>query len=134
MKSAAGCRRCGACCRIEGIVRLAERDITAMAETLGIGEDEFIADWTEIAPDRKCLVLKDSPDGACIMLAEDNRCRVYRARPEKCRTFPYEWTNGESSSYCPLCRDMRDCRGSPSENHAPENREDHEPVEIGRGF
>ena len=22
-------------------------------------------------------------------------------RPEKCRTFPYEWTNEESSTYCP---------------------------------
>jgi Fe-S-cluster containining protein len=48
-------------------------------------------------------VLKDASDGACIML-DGNRCRVYPVRPEKCRTFPYEWTNAESLSYCPLCR------------------------------
>jgi Fe-S-cluster containining protein len=75
-----------------------------MSAILGLPEGEFIADWTEIAPDRKGLVLKDAPDGACIMLTDDNRCRVYEARPEKCRTFPYAWTNEESASYCPLCR------------------------------
>lgn len=103
MKREMECQRCGACCRIEGIVRLTDEDVGRMAAELALTEDAFIADWTEIAPDRKGLVLKDAADGACIMLAEDNRCRVYAVRPEKCRTFPYDWVNPESSSYCPLC-------------------------------
>jgi Fe-S-cluster containining protein len=103
MSDKAECQRCGACCRIEGIVRLSDVDVRRMSELLGIGEAEFIAEWTDIAPDRKGLVLKDASDGACIML-DGNRCRVYPVRPEKCRTFPYEWMNAESLSYCPFCR------------------------------
>ena len=95
------CRRCGACCRIEGIVRLKDGDTARIAAHLGMSEADFIANETNLAPDRRGLVLKDRPDGACAMLDEENRCRIYPVRPEKCRTFPYEWTNDESFSYCP---------------------------------
>ena len=95
------CRQCGACCRIEGIVRLKDDDTARIAEYLGMGEADFIANETNLAPDRKGLVLKDRPDGACAMLDAENRCRIYPVRPEKCRTFPYEWTNEESAAYCP---------------------------------
>ena len=95
------CHRCGACCRIEGIVRLKDDDTAKIAAHLGMSEADFIANETVLAPDRKGLVLKDRLDGACAMLDEENRCRIYPVRPEKCRTFPYEWTNDESFSYCP---------------------------------
>lgn len=95
------CRRCGACCRIRGIVRIAESDIAKIAAHLGKSEAAFIADDTALAPDRRGLVLRDSADGACAMLDEKNRCRIYPVRPEKCRTFPYDWTNPNSADYCP---------------------------------
>ena len=95
------CRQCGACCRIEGIVRLKDGDTAQIAAHLGMSEADFIANETDIAPDRKGLVLKDRSDGACAMLDAENRCRIYPVRPEKCRTFPYEWTNAESATYCP---------------------------------
>jgi len=95
------CRQCGACCRIEGIVRLKDEDVTKIAVHLGMSEEDFITHETNLAPNRQGLVLKDRPDGACAMLDENNRCRIYPVRPEKCRTFPYEWTNDESLSYCP---------------------------------
>jgi len=100
------CRRCGACCRIEGIVRLKEGDTARIAAYLGISESDFIADGTDLAPDRKGLVLKDRPDGACAMLDDSNRCRIYPVRPEKCRTYPYEWTNENSGTYCPGLSNM----------------------------
>jgi len=95
------CRRCGACCRIEGIVRLKDGDVAKIAAHLGMSEDDFIANDTDLAPNRQGLILKDRPDGACAMLDGQNRCRIYPVRPEKCRTFPYEWTNDESTAYCP---------------------------------
>jgi len=95
------CRQCGACCRIEGIVRLKGDDVTKIAAHLGMGEDDFIAHETDLAPNRQGLVLKDRPDGACAMLDERNRCRIYPVRPEKCRTFPHAWTNDESFGTCP---------------------------------
>lgn len=95
------CRRCGACCKIEGIVRLKDDDTAKIAAHLGMCEADFIANETEIAPDRKGLVLKDRADGACAMLDEHNRCKIYPVRPEKCRTFPYDWVNDNSLTYCP---------------------------------
>jgi len=95
------CRQCGACCRIEGIVRLKDEDVTKIAAHLGMSEEDFIATETNLAPNRQGLVMKDRSDGACSMLDANNRCRIYPVRPEKCRTFPYDWTNDASSSYCP---------------------------------
>jgi 2-amino-4-hydroxy-6-hydroxymethyldihydropteridine diphosphokinase len=100
------CRRCGACCRIKGIVRLDDRNIREISEALGMSQADFIAGETELSPDRKCLVLKDRSDGACAMLDESNRCRIYPVRPEKCRTFPYDWVNGNSHEYCPALAEL----------------------------
>ena len=33
--------------------------------------------------------------------AEDNLCRINPVKPEKCRTFPFEWTNPDSDAVCP---------------------------------
>ena len=98
------CQRCGACCRIRGIVRLREGDTERIADFLGLDEKDFVENETALAPDRKGLVLLDRPDGACAMLDEKNQCRIYPVRPEKCRTFPYEWTNSDSLDYCPGLR------------------------------
>lgn len=96
------CRRCGACCRIpDGFVRVDGGEIARIAAFLGIGEREFIESETEVAPDRKSLVLRSREDGACVYLTGDNRCRINPVKPEQCRTFPFEWTNADSASYCP---------------------------------
>ena len=97
------CRRCGECCRIkDGIVRISDKDVTAISAALTVSESDFIDRWCDIAPDRGGLVLKDADDGrSCIMLDESNRCRIYAARPEKCRTFPRDWVNDNSATYCP---------------------------------
>ena len=95
------CRMCGACCRIkDGIVRVSDVEIARIAAFLGMDEAEFIAHETEVAPDRKSLILKSRPDGSCAYLTEDNLCRINPVKPEKCRTFPIEWTNPDSSSVC----------------------------------
>ena len=87
-------------------MRLKDSDTARIAAHLGMSETDFIANETNLAPDRQGLVLKDRPDGACVMLDAENRCRIYSVRPEKCRTFPYEWVNEESSTYCPGLRGM----------------------------
>lgn len=96
------CRRCGACCRIpNGIVRVSDAEIARIAAFLSRTEDDFIAHETELAPDRKGLVLKSRPDGACAWLTDDNLCRINPVKPDKCRTFPYEWVNSDSFEVCP---------------------------------
>ena len=96
------CRRCGACCRIpDGIVRVSDEEIARIAAFLGQDEATFIAGETELAPDRKGLILKSRADGSCAHLTAGNRCRIHPVKPDKCRTFPYEWTNPDSINICP---------------------------------
>jgi Fe-S-cluster containining protein len=96
------CRMCGACCRIkDGIVRVSDAEVARIAAFLGMGEAEFIERETLIAPDRKSLILKSRPDGSCAYLTEDNLCRINPVKPDKCRTFPFEWVNPDSAEVCP---------------------------------
>lgn len=95
------CRQCGACCRIKnGIVRVSDAEIARIAAFLGMDEQDFIDRETELAPDRRGLVLKSRPDGACDWLTDGNRCRIHPVKPDKCRTFPFEWTNPDSREVC----------------------------------
>ena len=96
------CRQCGACCRIkDGIVRVSDAEIARIAAFLGMTEQDFIDREAEVAPDRRGLMLKSRQDGSCAWLADDNRCRIHPVKPDKCRTFPYEWTNDDSHKVCP---------------------------------
>lgn len=103
------CRTCGACCRIkDGIVRVSNAEIARIAAHLRMDEATFIENETELAPDRRGLILKSRPDGACVYLSEDNLCLINPVKPDKCRTFPFEWTNADSHSVCPALRGERD--------------------------
>ena len=96
------CQGCGACCRIkDGIVRVDDDEIKRIAAFLGMSEQEFIDRETEIAPDRTGLILKSRADESCAYLMDDNRRRIHPVKPDKCRTFPFEWTNPDSAEVCP---------------------------------
>ena len=102
MMSEFHCRCCGACCRIkDGIVRVSDAEIAAIAAYLQMSEADFIANEAELAPDRKSLMLKSRPDGSCAYLTKDNLCAINPVKPAKCRTFPFEWRNPDSASVCP---------------------------------
>lgn len=93
--------QCGNCCRIQdGIVRLDTAEIARIAAFLGKSETRFIEEDTDVAPDRRGLVLKNRNDSACAMLTDDGRCRIHPVKPDKCKSFPYEWTNPSSTEYC----------------------------------
>lgn len=99
------CEMCGACCRIkDGIVRVSDSEISAIASFLGLDEARFIEEETLVAPDRKSLILKSRPDGSCAFLSENSLCLINPVKPKKCRTFPYEWTNDDSHIVCPGLR------------------------------
>lgn len=99
------CQCCGACCRIpNGIVRVSEAEIARIADYLGMSEQTFIDRETELAPDRRGLILKSRPTGACVYLTEDNLCQINPVKPDKCRTFPFEWVNPDSQHICPGLR------------------------------
>ena len=120
LKGQFNCRRCGACCRIkDGIVRVSEDEIARIAVFLGIAEADFIANETELSPDRKSLVLKSLPDGTCAYLTPDNLCRINPVKPDKCRTFPFAWTNPDSATVCPEIAAGHFMSPSPEKNDKP---------------
>ena len=91
------CTGCGECCRWTGSVLLTDGDISRLASQLEIPEQAFIENHTRLAPNRIQLALLDHEDGSCAFL-KDNRCTVYEARPEQCRSFPFAWSVAEG---CP---------------------------------
>lgn len=105
------CRRCGNCCRIrDGIVRVSDEEVARIARFLRLPEDVFIDRYTDLAPDRRGLVLKSAPAGDCIFLDARNYCEINPVKPDKCRTFPHEWTNADSREVCPALADLPSLR------------------------
>ncbi len=94
------CKRCGACCRVPGYVRLTEADILALSHTLGLSPEAFIETWTALSPTRSGLVIKAEPSAPCPFLTEDNLCRVHAARPQQCRDYPERWRSDEIEAVC----------------------------------
>lgn len=101
------CRRCGACCRVEGYVRLRRRDVDRIARFLESTPEQFTRRYTRLTDDRRGLSLTEKPDGSCIFLGEDNACRINRAKPRQCRGFPMNW---RFDGYEEICQGARDGR------------------------
>lgn len=80
---------------------MSAEETARIADFLGMTESAFIESETELSPDRKSLVLRSRQDGSCVFLTDRNLCQINSVKPDKCRTFPYEWTNPDSRSVCP---------------------------------
>jgi Fe-S-cluster containining protein len=62
-----------------------------MAQGLAIAPHDFIEKFCDLHPNRKMLVLKTKPDGACIFLEGQNHCQVQANKPGQCAGFPNRW-------------------------------------------
>ncbi len=94
------CTACGNCCR--GLrVAVTDADVARLLAATGRPATDLF-DWlepdavdmtgepesfVELGPGRRLLVLAHA-EGACQLLASDNRCSAYGARPLDCRLFP----------------------------------------------
>ena len=86
------CQHCTACCRWPGQVLLSDEEIARLAAFKGMGEPEFIQQFTRLRADRRGLALKEQQDGACIFL-ENGSCAVQPVKPQQCKDFPSRWVN-----------------------------------------
>jgi len=84
------CRRCTACCKWPGDVRVEEREIPAIAAHLGLTTEQFIATHTRLRTNRKGLSLLEKDNHECVMLDGD-RCRIHPVKPTQCSGFPNKW-------------------------------------------
>ena len=94
------CRRCGNCCRHEGIVRLREREPEQIAESLGLSVYEFTGRYTRLVPGHRILSLTEKDDGSCVFLSPGNDCLIQDAKPYQCRSFPQNWKLPEMMKNC----------------------------------
>jgi hypothetical protein len=110
------CQGSGKCCTSRGsygYVYLTEADQKRFALFFKMTVPEFIKKycgkkdgWIFLLDPRE-MGLTDHPPGDCIFL-DQNRCKVYEARPEHCRTWPF-WPENmnpkiwrtEIASFCP---------------------------------
>lgn len=91
-----GCLGCGNCCTGEpGYVWVTQSEIQQLAELLGMDVEQFELLFVRCVGRRKSLV--ELPNGDCIFLERPSmRCKVYPARPQQCRTWPFWRSNLES--------------------------------------
>ena len=93
------CRRCAACCRWPGQVRLNGAETARMAAFKGLSESDFIQRFMRLADDRRGLVLQEKPDGECVFL-DGGECAVQPVKPQQCRDFPNLWNNPGFEKLC----------------------------------
>jgi hypothetical protein len=87
------CRRCGACCRWPGCVKLTGEEADEIASFLEISPQEFIDRFTRFSPDRLYLSLLEKADGSCQWLSDaaPAACLIEPVKPRQCRDFPLKW-------------------------------------------
>jgi len=93
------CKRCSACCRYEaGFVYLSDKDMEKLTSELEIDNANFIKSFCRWVTDwqgKEVLSLREKKNKDCIFW--DACCKVYKARPLQCRTFPF-WESIVSSA------------------------------------
>jgi Fe-S-cluster containining protein len=100
------CRRCGACCKGEGIVRLEPEEVCRMADEFEMTPEDFAAKYTILAEwDGRILIDKYvGEERWCVFLHRDRNglhsCRVQGAKPSQCVGFPYKWRSSGAFQWC----------------------------------
>ena len=84
------CQRCTACCRWPGQVKVSEKEVSQIADFLGLEEHDFIQRHTHLRQDRNGLVLNDKENEECYFL-QGNKCAINPVKPQQCRDFPNKW-------------------------------------------
>ncbi len=79
------CTKCANCCRTLRPV-VTDEDIPRIAGHLGMAEQDFITAYLEPDEVEREHRIKAMP---CPFLGDDNLCKIYDVRPEKCRGYPF---------------------------------------------
>jgi len=85
------CTECGKCCTgPTGHVWVNEQEMADLAQVLKISVVDLKRKYTRQRDNRYALTETKTLNGDydCVFL-KDNKCSVYQARPQQCRTFPW---------------------------------------------
>lgn len=79
------CEMCGRCCHQPHIIVRPE-EIERVSSAAGIPLFTFMSEYLVQTDDGRFLFKKTDP---CAFLGKDNRCKIWKDRPEVCDEFPY---------------------------------------------
>ena len=85
------CQRCTNCCRWPGFVKVGAAKIEAIAQHLGLSEDDFIQRYTRLRPQRDGLALIDKGDSHECIFLDGRDCAIQPVKPGQCTGFPNTW-------------------------------------------
>ncbi|MEJ2566262.1 MAG: YkgJ family cysteine cluster protein [Gammaproteobacteria bacterium] len=104
------CTGCGRCCSGDPdyYVFLTPAEAEGIRRYLQLSERWFRRHYLRHTP-RDELVVNNQGGGSCVFLDQDNRCRIYAARPVQCRTYPF-WPE-VARSRTAWRREARRCEG-----------------------
>jgi len=111
------CTQCGNCCSgPPGAVWIDDAEATAIAAELGLPLEEFVEGHTRRVGPRRTLRERRSEFGHdCVFLDRSEpgkaTCRIYRARPRQCRTWPFWPENLEDREAWETTRRRVPCPG-----------------------
>ena len=100
------CLQCANCCKNYS-PRFKTPDIKRISRHLGMKEGDFIEAYLRLDEEGDYVVTTKP----CPFLENDNRCRIYDARPSDCHRFPYTDEDVllkrpaitlKNSSFCPI--------------------------------
>jgi Fe-S-cluster containining protein len=115
------CTRCGRCCfsRGDDYVFLKAGEAERIREYLGLTSAWFRRRYLG-RPESGEPVVAAEPDGRCVFLGADDRCRVYPVRPVQCRSYPF-WPEVVRSKTA-WQRESRRCEGINRGSRVPPGR------------
>lgn len=80
------CKKCGACCKWDGVVVLYPEDIRRLADYFSLGDTEFLDKYAKKSGGRN--ILKDKQGSSSCVFLKDNKCGIWDVKPKQCDEFP----------------------------------------------
>ncbi|WP_400152251.1 YkgJ family cysteine cluster protein [Candidatus Methanarcanum hacksteinii] len=86
LKDTSPCEMCGNCCH-QPFITVRDEEVESVAQVAGTDAVSFMFQYlTRDNEEGKWLFRHTNP---CAFLDDDNRCRIWKGRPEICNEFPY---------------------------------------------
>ncbi|MCL2296563.1 MAG: YkgJ family cysteine cluster protein [Methanomassiliicoccaceae archaeon] len=98
------CEMCGRCC-YQSNIAVRPEEVDRIAHSAGIPLHDFITKYIVRTSDGRMLFRRTYP---CAFLDKENRCRIWKDRPEVCRDFPYAVSMFMSRVYIALTNESAD--------------------------
>lgn len=86
LKDTSPCEMCGKCCH-QPFITVRDEEVESVAQAAGTDAVSFMFQYlTRDNEEGKWLFRHTNP---CAFIDDDNRCRIWKGRPEICNEFPY---------------------------------------------